>query len=114
MLVTFPGIVTPVRLVHPLKAEYPIAVSNSFLLFASITALFSDVQFANASPPMLVTLFGTVMLAKLLHSSNALSSNLVRPAGSVNPFRLLHSLKALLPILVTVLGITTLSTLLAF
>ena len=63
---------------------------------------------------MLVTLFGTVMLAKLLHLLNAASSTCARPSGNDTPFRPPHPSKALIPILVTVLGITTFSTLLAF
>ena len=63
---------------------------------------------------MLVTLFGTVMLVKLLQLLNALSSIFVRPSGNDTPFRPPHPSKALLPMLVTVLGITTFSILLAF
>ena len=63
---------------------------------------------------MLVTLFGTVMLAMLLHLSNAASSTCARPSGNDTPFKPPHPLKAPLPMLVTVLGITTFSILLAF
>ena len=56
---------------------------------------------------MLVTLFGIIMLVRLLQPQNAESPMLVTLSGIVMLVRLLHQQNASLPMLVTPFSITT-------
>ena len=76
MLVTPYGIVTsPEQVVPSIKIPFTITSGLSFCLFVN-----QGVP-ENASSPMLVTLFGMVMLVKPVQSENALAPMLLTPSG---------------------------------
>ena len=74
-----------------------------------IVMLVKLLQSSNAESPMLVTLSGIVMLVKLSQYSNALLPMLVTPSGIVMLVRLLQPLNALYSMLVTLSGIVIFS-----
>ena len=66
-------------------------------------------QFANASEPILVTLFGKVILFRFMQFSKVLYSNLVMFSDKHILVKLEHPIKALAPMNFTLLGIVIVS-----
>ena len=93
---------TSVRSVQPSNTLLPILVT----LFGMVM-LVKSVQLSNADSPMLVTLLGIVMSVKLLQPENAPFPMLVTLPGIVMSVKLLQSENAESPMLVTPSSITT-------
>ena len=112
MLVTPLGIAMLVRLLQPQKADSPMLVTlDGMIVFIHPTiSVFVDVSIiALHSSRLSYTGFSaaTLMLVKLLQSSNAASPMLVTLDGISTLVRLLQPKQASSPMLVTPLGIST-------
>ena len=102
MLETLPGIVTLVMLVLE-NAASPMLVT----LFGIVMLLIPE-QPLNAPPPMLVTLLGIVMFSRFVQSINVVTPMLVTPFGIVTLVMFSLYPNARLPIVLTSLETVTL------
>ena len=73
-----------------------------------------DEQFAKTQPPILLSLFGTLIIDRDVHPSNALFPMYSRVSGRTTEFREMHLAKALFPKDIRFSGNTTFLRLMQF